>query len=257
MVCSQCGGKVDEGKLSVPCSSCNKEVSFSPYAIAIKGCAKPDKCRECELGEEWMFVQEDAWETASETNLEWKDKKLPVRSIGCHSNSTNAGQWKRSTVVLPAQSIFRLSNLPNSAWTVIRVGIEFSILGSTRLPIVFTLVLLASGSRACIKVIYLTSCVEWKFQSHLRRLWWLVAGLVLLGTSTYLVMKFKGKATVKWNMAMKICKSILEMVQVPCHYPAFYPNLPSILIQADSRWQGCQLETALDRPSDPTSTVWH
>ena len=101
--------------------------------------------------------------------LHSKEKKLPVRSICCHSNSTNAGLWKRLIVALPAQSIFRSSNLPNSAWTVIRVGIEFSILGSTRLPIVFTLVLLASGSRACIKLIYLTSCVEWKFQSPLRK----------------------------------------------------------------------------------------
>ncbi len=165
MVCSQCGAKVDEGQLSVPCSSCNKEVSFSPYAIAIKGCAKPDKCRECELGEEWMFVQEDAWEAASEANLQWTEKKFPVRIICCHSNSTNAGLWKRSIVALPAQSIFRLSNLPNSARTVSRVGVKFSVLGSKRLPIVFDCSAACfrfqvfAVCRACIKVICLARFV--------------------------------------------------------------------------------------------------
>ena len=58
VLCAQCGAKVDANKLSVPCGSCSKEVYFSPYAIAIKGCAKPEKCRDCELSEEWMFVDQ-------------------------------------------------------------------------------------------------------------------------------------------------------------------------------------------------------
>eukprot|EP00435_Cladocopium_sp_Y103_P049461 s508_g14.t3 len=55
VLCAECGAKVDANKLSVPCVSCSKEVYFSPYTIAIKGCAKPEKCRDCELSEQWMF----------------------------------------------------------------------------------------------------------------------------------------------------------------------------------------------------------